>query len=68
MLSALEIMDILAREFKLVQLKRNIDKIDNPEQLRGIAKDLLDIMETQRRTFNELVFGDSDYQGEQGES
>ena len=59
MLSAREIMDMVAREFELVRIKRNIDKIDDVEQLREIAKQLIDLMESQRRAFHNLTTPES---------
>ena len=51
-----EILNSLEHEFLLVSMKRDLDRVDDPEQLREVCLQLISLLEVQKSTFKQLIF------------
>ena len=53
-----EIMDTMSHEFLLVRMKRELDEVQNPEQLRQACLQLtrFDLDERQKAMFKQLMY------------
>ena len=51
-----EIMDTMSHEFLLVRMKRELDEVQNPEQLRQACLQLIDLIERQKAMFKQLMY------------
>jgi hypothetical protein len=51
-----EIMDSMSHEFLLVRMKRDLDKVQSPEQLRQACLQLIDLVERQKSMFKQLLY------------
>ena len=51
-----EILDQLSHEFLLVKMKRELDTVNDPEELRRACLMLIDLMERQKATFKHMLF------------
>ena len=51
-----EIMDSMSHEFLLVRMKRELDHIHDPEQLRQACLTLVDLVERQKGLFKQLMY------------
>ena len=50
-----EILDSLAHEFLLVKMKRELDTVHDPEELRRACVMLIDLMERQKALFKNMI-------------
>ena len=51
-----EIVDSLAHEFLLVKMKRELDQVDDPEHLRLCCLQLIELVESQKAMFKQLLY------------
>ena len=51
-----EIVDSLSHEFLLVKMKRELDHIHDPEQLRNACIQLIDLLERQKGMFKKCLY------------
>jgi hypothetical protein len=51
-----EIMDSMSHEFLLVRMKRELDGVQSPEQLRQACLQLIDLVERQKSMFKQLLY------------
>ena len=51
-----EILDQLSHEFLLVKMKRELDSVDDPEELRRACLMLIDLMERQKAMFKQMMY------------
>lgn len=51
-----EILNSLEHEFMLVSMKRDLDKVNDPEELRQVCLQLISLLEVQKATFKQLIF------------
>ena len=51
-----EILDELAHAFLLEKMKRDLESVQDPEELRRACLMLIDLMERQKATFKQLLF------------
>ena len=51
-----EIVDSLSHEFLLVSMKRELDKVDDPEHLRIMVLQLIELVESQKAMFKKLLW------------
>ena len=51
-----EILNSLEHEFMLVSMKRDLDKVSDPEELRQVCLQLISLLEVQKATFKSLIF------------
>ena len=51
-----EILNSLEHEFMLVSMKRDLDKVSDPEELRQVCLQLISLLEVQKSTFKQLIF------------
>lgn len=51
-----EIMDEMSHEFLLVRMKRELDTVNDPEQLRTSCMMLIDLVERQKAMFKTLLY------------
>ena len=51
-----EVLDSLAHEFLLVKIKRELDMINDPEELRSCCLQLVTLCETQKGIFKKLLY------------
>ena len=51
-----EIMDSMSHEFLLVRMKRELDTVQSPEQLRNACLQLIDLLERQKAMFKQLMY------------
>jgi hypothetical protein len=51
-----EIMDSLSHAFLLEKMKRELDTIHDPEELRRACVLLIDLMERQKEMFKKMVY------------
>lgn len=51
-----EIMDSMSHEFLLVRMKRELDTVESPEQLRNACLQLIDLLERQKAMFKQLMY------------
>ena len=49
-------MDDMAHEFLLVKIKRELDTIHDPEMLKRMVLELVDLVEKQKATFKGLMW------------
>ena len=47
----------MEHEFLLVSMKRDLDRVDDPEQLRQVCLQLITLLEVQKQTFKKMIFG-----------
>ena len=52
-----EIINSLEHEFLLVSLKRDLDRVEDPEELRQVCLQLITLLEVQKQTFKNMIFG-----------
>ena len=62
-----EIVDSLAHEFLLVKMKRELDQVNDPEHLRMCCLQLIDLVESQKTVFKQLLYSliDNDPEAEE---
>lgn len=51
-----EIMDTMSHEFLLVRMKRELEEVQSPEQLRQACLQLIDLNERQKAMFKQLMY------------
>jgi hypothetical protein len=51
-----EVVDSLAHEFLLVKMKRELDEVSDPEELRRACVLLIDLMERQKMMFKGMLY------------
>jgi len=51
-----EILDSLEHEFLLVKMKRELDHVNDPEQLRQMVLVMVDLCEKQKEMFKQLLY------------
>jgi hypothetical protein len=51
-----EILDQLSHEFLLVKMKRELDTVNDPEELKRACLMLIDLMERQKAMFKHMLF------------
>ena len=51
-----EVIDSLSREFLLARMKREIDTVHDPEQLRAMILQLINLVEDQKNIFKKLLW------------
>ena len=51
-----EIMDSMSHEFLLVKMKRELDEVQDPEQLRHACLTLIDLIERQKAMFRQMLY------------
>ena len=51
-----EIIDDMAHEFLLVKMKRELDTVNDPEELKRACLMLIDLMERQKAMFKHMLF------------
>ncbi len=51
-----EIIDDMAHEFLLVKMKRELDVINDPEELRQCVLALVDLAERQKAMFRQMLY------------
>jgi hypothetical protein len=51
-----DIMDSMSHEFLLVRMKRELDGVQSPEQLRQACLQLIDLVERQKSMFKQLLY------------
>jgi len=51
-----EILDQLSHEFLLVKMKRELDTVNDPEELRRACLMLIDLMEKQKAMFKQMMY------------
>ena len=51
-----EILNSLEHEFMLVSMKRDLDKVSDPDELRQVCLQLISLLEVQKATFKSLIF------------
>ena len=51
-----EVIDSLSREFLLARMKREIDAVHDPEQLRAMILQLIALVEDQKSMFKKLMW------------
>ena len=51
-----EILDSLEHEFLLVKMKRELDHVNDPEQLRQMGLVMVDLCEKQKEMFKQLLY------------
>lgn len=61
-------MDDMAHEFLLVSIKRQLDQVNDPDQLRTACLSLIDLIERQKSMFRELLYDTLERQTEGQES
>jgi len=52
-----EILNSLEHEFLLVSMKRDLDRVSDPEELRQVCLQLITLLEVQKQTFKNMIFG-----------
>lgn len=52
-----EILNSLEHEFLLVSMKRDLDRVEDPEELRQVCLQLITLLEVQKQTFKNMIFG-----------
>ena len=62
-----EVLDSLAHEFLLVKMKRELDTVQDPEELRRACVLLIDLMEKQKAMFKTMIYSFIDENPEQSE-
>lgn len=50
-----DLMDDVAHEFLLVKVKRELDTVHDPEALRMVCVELVDLVERQKSMFRQLL-------------
>ena len=51
-----DILDSLEHEFLLVKMKRELDQVNDPEQLRQMVLVMVDLCESQKEMFKKLLY------------
>ena len=51
-----EIVDQLSHEFLLVSMKRQLDQVDDPEALRQMVLQMIELVESQKAMFKKLLW------------
>jgi len=57
MLDKDDIVNSLEHEFLMVSMKRDLDRVSDPEELRQVCLQLITLLETQKQTFKNMIFG-----------
>ena len=51
-----DILNSLEHEFLMVSMKRDLDRVEDPEELRQVCLQLITMLETQKQMFKDMVF------------
>jgi len=51
-----DILNSLEHEFLMVSMKRDLDRVNDPEELRQVCLQLITLLETQKQLFKDMVF------------
>jgi len=51
-----DILNSLEHEFLMVSMKRDLDRVNDPEELRQVCLQLITLLETQKQMFKDMVF------------
>ena len=51
-----DILNSLEHEFLMVSMKRDLDRVSDPEELRQVCLQLITMLETQKQMFKDMVF------------
>ena len=51
-----DILNSLEHEFLMVSMKRDLDRVTDPEELRQVCLQLITLLETQKQLFKDMVF------------
>lgn len=51
-----DILNSLEHEFLMVSMKRDLDRVQDPEELRQVCLQLITMLETQKQMFKDMVF------------
>ena len=52
-----DILNSLEHEFLMVSMKRDLDRVEDPEELRQVCLQLITLLETQKQMFKDMIFG-----------